>query len=39
MPNLFALRDRTDDDIVRELSAIMDTVVLNDVARASNCAI
>ena len=33
MPNLFALRDRTDDDIVRELSAIMDTVVLNDVAR------
>lgn len=33
MPSLFALRDRTDDNVVRELSAIMDTVVLNDVAR------
>ena len=33
MPSLFALRDRADDNIVRELSAIMDTVVLNDVAR------
>lgn len=36
MPSLFALRDRTDDNIVRELSAIMDTVVLNDVARRLN---
>ena len=33
MPSLFALRDRADNNIVRELSAVMDTVVLNDVAR------
>ena len=33
MPSLFALRDRTEESIYRELSSIMDTVVLNDVAR------
>lgn len=33
MPSLFSLRDRTPDNIARELSSILDTVVLNDVAR------
>lgn len=33
MPSLFTLRDRSIESISRELSSIMDTVVLNDVAR------
>ena len=33
MPSLFTLRDRSIESITRELSSIMDTVVLNDVAR------
>lgn len=33
MPSLFALRERDDEQVVRELSAIQDTVILNDVAR------
>lgn len=33
MPSLFALRERTEENVSRELSSIMDTVVLNDVAR------
>lgn len=36
MPGLFALRELTQEGIARELSAIMDTVVLNDVARRLN---
>jgi len=33
MPSLFALRDRTHADVVRELGGIYDSVVINDVAR------
>lgn len=33
MPSLFSLRDRSLESVSRELSSIMDTVVLNDVAR------
>lgn len=33
MPSLFSLRERAPEGITRELSSIMDTVVLNDVAR------
>lgn len=33
MPSLFALRERNEENVTRELSSIMDTVVLNDVAR------
>lgn len=33
MPSLFALRDHSDEQIARELSAVRDTVILNDVAR------
>ena len=36
MPGLFALRELTQEGTARELSAIMDTVVLNDVARRLN---
>lgn len=36
MPGLFALRELTQEGAARELSAIMDTVVLNDVARRLN---
>ena len=32
MPSLFSLRERAPEGITRELSSIMDTVVLNDVA-------
>lgn len=33
MPGLFALRERDEDDVARELSAVFDTVILNDVAK------
>ncbi|PWG66503.1 AAA+ family ATPase [Bifidobacterium callitrichidarum] len=33
MPGLFSLKEQDEDDIARELSAVFDTVILNDVAK------
>ncbi|MBT1164461.1 ATP-binding protein [Bifidobacterium felsineum] len=33
MPGLFSLKEQDEDDVARELSAVFDTVILNDVAK------
>ncbi|PJM79905.1 AAA+ family ATPase [Bifidobacterium scaligerum] len=33
MPGLFSLKEQDEDDVTRELSAVFDTVILNDVAK------
>lgn len=36
MPGLFSLRDRDEEGVARELAAVFDTVILNDVAKRLN---